>query len=200
MSTPRVIKRYTNRKLYDTKHSRYIKLDEIALMIKEGQDIQIIDNKTKADLTAVTMAQILVEEEKRQKRASGLPTLRSLIQQSGTLISRRIGEPVTHMRASVEESVTRLIKTGEERAVETRESLQAWFDSNTAALEDLQHRVDERVRQAASTLDPFAGRRQLDELLERIERIENHLKLEKWTPSTPSTESETASTEPVESV
>lgn len=177
MSSPRVIKRYANRKLYDTAESRYIKLDEIAAMIKAGEDIQIIDNKTKADLTAVTMAQILVEEEKQQRRTGGLNSLRSLIQQSGALISR-VGEPVGQMRATVEESVTRLIKSGEERAALTRESVQGWLETNTAALEELQQRIDDRARQAVAGLDPFSGaRRQLDEIIERIERIEAHLGL-----------------------
>ena len=83
------------------------------------------------------------------------------------------------MRASVEESVTRLIRQGEERAAETRSSLQAWFDANTSALEEFQQRIDERARQAVTTLDPFGGaRRQLEELTARIERIEAHLGLE----------------------
>ena len=68
MSTePRVIKRYANRKLYDTSRSCYITLEEIAELLRTGEEIRIIDNKSKEDLTSVTMAQILVEEEKRQK-------------------------------------------------------------------------------------------------------------------------------------
>ena len=58
---PKVIKRYTNRKLYDTVESRYVTLDEIAQMIKAGAEVQIIDNRTKEDLTSVTLAQIIFE-------------------------------------------------------------------------------------------------------------------------------------------
>ncbi len=123
----RLIKRYANRKLYDTTGSSYIKLDEIAQMIKSGEEIRIIDNKTKEDLTAVTMAQILVEEEKRERRGDGgasLAGLRELIQHNTALLSRRITQPVTNIRTSVEESVNKLIRTGEERAAETRDQLQ----------------------------------------------------------------------------
>ena len=67
MADVRVIKRYANRKLYDTQHSRYVTLEQISDMIREGDDVQIIDNKTKEDLTSVTLAQIIFEEEKKQK-------------------------------------------------------------------------------------------------------------------------------------
>ncbi len=114
----RLIKRYANRKLYDTTASTYITLDEIAQMIKSGDEIQIIDNKSKEDLTAVTMAQILVEEEKRERRGdapSSLAGLRDLIQHNTALLSRRITQPVSNIRSTVEESVTKLIRSGEER-------------------------------------------------------------------------------------
>src|SRR5688572_15776165 len=64
----RVIKRYSNRKLYDTQSSKYVTLEEIAHMIKAGEELSIIDNKTKDDLTAVTLTQIIYEEEKRKSR------------------------------------------------------------------------------------------------------------------------------------
>ena len=65
---PKVIKRYSNRKLYDTERSKYVTLDEIAKMIKAGEEVTIIDNETKEDLTSVTLTQIIYEEEKRESR------------------------------------------------------------------------------------------------------------------------------------
>src|SRR5512143_4285033 len=74
---PKIIKRYTNRKLYDTVESRYVTLDEIAEMIKAGSEVKIIDNRTKDDLTSVTLAQIIFEEEKKTSKV-GLETLRDM--------------------------------------------------------------------------------------------------------------------------
>jgi len=68
MSEPRVIKRYANRKLYDTQRSRYVTLDQIADMIRGGQDVKIVDNNTKEDLTSITLAQIIFEQEKRSPK------------------------------------------------------------------------------------------------------------------------------------
>ncbi len=88
MSDPRIIKRYANRKLYDTQHSRYVTLDQIAEMIREGDDVKIIDNKSKEDLTSVTLAQIIFEKEKKQKSFLPLQAMRNIIQTGGESISQ----------------------------------------------------------------------------------------------------------------
>jgi polyhydroxyalkanoate synthesis repressor PhaR len=78
----RVIKRYSNRKLYDTKDSRYVTLLQIAEMVRTGEEVQIIDNNTKEDLTEVTLAQIIYEEQKQKATTSRnvpLQTLKELI-------------------------------------------------------------------------------------------------------------------------
>lgn len=59
MDNKRTIKKYANRKLYDTQQSCYITLDEIADLIRTGQDITVIDNKTKEDITYKTLVQLL---------------------------------------------------------------------------------------------------------------------------------------------
>lgn len=77
----RLIKRYSNRKLYDTRKSRYVTLLHIADMVRAGEDVLIIDNETKEDKTEATLALILSEELKTQPRAIPLGTLRELIQE-----------------------------------------------------------------------------------------------------------------------
>jgi polyhydroxyalkanoate synthesis repressor PhaR len=61
----RVIKRYANRKLYDTEAKQYVTLDGIADLLREGVDVQVVDHTNGDDLTAVTLAQIVFEQEKR---------------------------------------------------------------------------------------------------------------------------------------
>ena len=90
MSETRVIKRYANRKLYDTQHSRYVTLDQIAEMIRGGDDVKIVDNKSKEDLTSVTLAQIIFEEEKRQKSFLPLQAMRNIIQSGGESITQLV--------------------------------------------------------------------------------------------------------------
>ena len=82
----RVIKRYSNRKLYDTKDSRYVTLLQIAEMVRAGEDVQIVDNATKEDKTDVTLALIISEELKTRPRGIPLSTLKALIRQRGEKI------------------------------------------------------------------------------------------------------------------
>ena len=60
-----LIKKYANRKLYDTHTSRYITLDEIAQLVREGHEIKVVDRDNGGDLTQVTLSQIVLSEEKR---------------------------------------------------------------------------------------------------------------------------------------
>ena len=60
-----LIKKYANRKLYDTRTSHYITLDEIAQLVRDGHEIQVVDRSNGADLTQVTLSQIVLSEEKR---------------------------------------------------------------------------------------------------------------------------------------
>ncbi|MEZ4271936.1 MAG: polyhydroxyalkanoate synthesis regulator DNA-binding domain-containing protein [Myxococcota bacterium] len=65
MGAPKIVKRYANRKLYDTERSCYVTLDDIATMIKVGDEVQVIDNKSGEDLTSVTLAQIILRRRRR---------------------------------------------------------------------------------------------------------------------------------------
>jgi len=60
-----LIKKYANRKLYDTRTSRYVTLNEIAQLVRDGHDVQVVDRDNGTDLTQVTLSQIVLEEEKR---------------------------------------------------------------------------------------------------------------------------------------
>jgi polyhydroxyalkanoate synthesis repressor PhaR len=65
--TTYVIKRYSNRKLYDTQESRYVTLEELEELIRAGKEISVVDVSTGEDLTAVTLAQIILESERSHR-------------------------------------------------------------------------------------------------------------------------------------
>ncbi len=79
----RVIKRYPNRKLYDTEAKKYVTLDNIAELIRQGEDIQVIDHTTDEDLTAVTLSQIIFEREKRSGSFLPKSVLAGLVKAGG---------------------------------------------------------------------------------------------------------------------
>ena len=175
---PKVIKRYTNRKLYDTVESRYVTLDEIAEMIKAGTEVKIIDNRTKDDLTSVTLAQIIFEEEKKTSKMS-LETLRDMIRHGGEVAQRlvegtqeQLRGRVEAVRAAAEQRVQSIMASGQRTSDRAKELVQASQD----AVALLQKRVDERVRAAMEGMSSLSEvRRTLDDVSRRIETLEKRL-------------------------
>ena len=74
-----IVKRYQNRKLYDTNQSRYVTLEDIAEMIREGNDVSVIDNKSKRDITEATLIQIIFDSEKKAAQYAPISVLKEVI-------------------------------------------------------------------------------------------------------------------------
>jgi len=74
-----IIKKYSNRRLYDTHNSKYINLEDLTAFIRSGKDFVVIDAKTKEDITKVILTQIIMEEEKNKKSILPLEFLKQLI-------------------------------------------------------------------------------------------------------------------------
>jgi polyhydroxyalkanoate synthesis repressor PhaR len=148
----RVIKRYANRKLYDTRESRYVTLQQIAKFVRDGEDVAIIDNTTKEDLTNVTLAQIIYEEEKTaaetKREVASVSTLRQLIQQSGERLMSSLREgPMGKLIARKEDEPGEdepAASAPEERPA--KEAKRSVFASSKEALDELQRLADDRMR------------------------------------------------------
>src|SRR5262244_583060 len=175
---PKVIKRYTNRKLYDTVESRYVTLDEIGEMIKQGLEVKIVDNRSKEDLTSVTLAQIIFEEEKKKSRMP-LIVLREIIRHPGESISGFIQKEVTprvnSIREGAESRLDKLLRRDEGLAESM--SPAELIRSSQRLLEDWQRKIDDRfksgVENVIGTL-PALGR-DLQALTQRLEALERKL-------------------------
>jgi polyhydroxyalkanoate synthesis repressor PhaR len=164
---PKVIKRYANRKLYDTVESRYVTLEEIAEMVKAGAEVRIIDNRTKEDLTSVTLAQIIFEEEKKTSKMS-LRTLKDLIRHGGERAQQFVEEAQADIREKVQVLIPKVQATGD-RAKDL-------VAASQEAVAQFQRRVDDRVR---ATVDGMANlpelRKDLQTLTARLEDLERRL-------------------------
>jgi polyhydroxyalkanoate synthesis repressor PhaR len=79
-----VIKRYSNRKLYDTQESRYVTLEELEELIRAGKEISVVDVSTGEDLTSVTLAQIILENERNHRATLPTAFLHQLIKHGET--------------------------------------------------------------------------------------------------------------------
>lgn len=189
----RTIKRYSNRKLYDTRESRYVTLLEVADLIRAGEDIQVIDNATKADKTEVTLALIISEELKTQPRDIPLAALRGLIRErGGKLISQLREGPIGKLMpkdADTEPTppTTRMDERAED--IQPRESVTKGL---RATLEQWQAAIDERVRAIIPSPSSLAEiQQELVKLSARIDAIEAQLSsqpAQTGTPPTPSSD------------
>ena len=175
---PKIIKRYTNRKLYDTVESRYVTLDEISEMVKAGTEVKILDNRTKEDLTSVTLAQIIFEEEKKTSKMS-LRTLKDLIRHGGERAAQLVEDTQAELRGRVEavrqaaeQRVQTLLKTGQQTSDRAKEMVAA----SQEAVSQFQRRVDDRVRIAVEGMTALSDlRREVVNLTERIAELEKKI-------------------------
>jgi polyhydroxyalkanoate synthesis repressor PhaR len=171
----RVIKRYSNRKLYDTKDSRYVTLLQIAGMVREGEEVQIIDNNTKDDLTEVTLAQIIYEEQKAHSRSVPLQTLKELIHARTEKVLADLREgPIGRLIPGVKGVDEKVVIEPPAPSKETKQTL---VDQAKEKLEEVQHQLDERIKAILSTFRPFQQMQQeVRRLNERVEDLERKLK------------------------
>lgn len=199
MTEARIIKRYANRKLYDTQHSRYVTLDQISEMIRAGDDVKIIDNKTKEDLTSVTLAQIIFEEEKKQRSFLPLQAMRNIIQHGGEQFASLVSQAQKRVqavlprkgedddppdgRSTVEEAVVvedHETYGGTKRGREslTLREFREWIQQSQRTLDAWQKRVDDRIRGVVEGISPFAGlQNDVKALSTRIAELESKLNL-----------------------
>lgn len=185
MPDTRIIKRYANRKLYDTEHSRYVTLDQISEMIRNGDDVKIVDNKTKEDLTTVTLAQIIFEEEKKQRSFLPLGAMRNIIQSGGEWFAeaqRRVQSILPGKRkddASDELEVEPPIDDAADEAMVKKRSLASlreWVDHSKHRLEEWQKQVDTRIRTTIEGISPFHSvNKDVRALADRIAELEAKL-------------------------
>lgn len=159
-----LIKRYANRKLYNTESSRYITLKGISELVREGHDICVIDNETGEEITPIVLSQILVDDQRenrgeRESAVSGT-LLTELIQRGGdalySLVRRGVGDVETNLN-EMRDNVRRWIRTPADGG--------ARFD--TSEITQTVHSAVERVLRVADL--PTRG--DLEALNKNLERL-----------------------------
>jgi len=174
-ASTKLIKRYGNRKLYDTEQSRYVTLEEISQMVRRGEDIRVVDNKTQEDLTAVTLTQIMLEEQKNKNNILPLSLCKNLIQEGGDRLSdwlHKSRESLSSMRIEAEEHITKFIEKGQGTKEESAQILKEWFTNPQKTLDLIQKKIDERIGYFFGHL---TGLEELEKQIQELERQLGHL-------------------------
>lgn len=180
-----LIKRYPNRKLYNTVAKQYITLDGIADLVRSGAEVQVIDHATGEDLTALTLTQIILDQEKRRSGVMTNSFLTGLIRAGGdrlSAIQRSLPSPITIWK-QIDEEINRRIQSLEQQGEITekdaktlieklaRQNLRRISGSNTISESDMEEYLN---RQAIPTKEDIQKLNdQLEILNRKIEEMAN---------------------------
>jgi polyhydroxyalkanoate synthesis repressor PhaR len=169
-----LIKRYANRKLYNTQTSRYITLKGIAELIEGDEDVRVIDNETGEDITSVALSQILVDSEREGRRASR-PLLSGLLQRGGDALygalRRSVGDASEGL-GEIQRNVRRLVRRQDD---DDGGGISDWISQGTPDLEHVLQNAVERVFKLLDLprrSDIEALNRNLDRVASAIEALE----------------------------
>ena len=159
LAQARVIKRYANRKLYDTRDSKYVTLDRIAELVRNGEEVKVLDNKSKKDLTKVTLAQIIYEEQKSgNATAWSVQSLRGFIQEGREkLVSSLKESPVGKLVGRAEELGAEVYSAADDRVRGVIESASSHVKQLQGEVLRLQARIEElegKIRQGSQKDEP----------------------------------------------
>jgi polyhydroxyalkanoate synthesis repressor PhaR len=162
---PVLIKRYANRKLYNTQTSRYITLKGIAELIEADEEVRVIDNETGEDITNVALSQILVDNHRSNSALSGT-LLSEMISRGGDAIYgalRRGATDASESLGELQQSVRRIIKNRDGENSKVGE----WIAVATPDIEEIVQNAMERV---LKLLD-LPRRSDIDALNENLQRV-----------------------------
>jgi polyhydroxyalkanoate synthesis repressor PhaR len=153
MAMPVVVKKYANRRLYNTEASSYVTLEDLAKMVRDGRDFVVYDAKTGDDITRSVLTQIIVEEESKVGQ-SLLPTafLRQLIGYYGDNLQGLVPRYLEFAMASFGRQQDQMRRTVEQ-------TMGGFFPPNFANLEELGKQNMAMMERAMTLFAPF-GRRE----------------------------------------
>jgi len=160
MATAVVIKKYGNRRLYDTASSRYVNLDDIARFIREGKNLQVVDAKTGRDLTRVVLTQIITEDAREKPTGLPLELLRQLIVASDTVR---------------QEFIMWYLKSAFDTYQKVQEAVQSRLGEVQSTILSPVEIMRRFLGTNAASTEPDASEREVDMLRKRIAELEAQL-------------------------
>ncbi len=143
---PVIIKKYANRRLYNTATSSYVTLDDLAQMVRQSQDFVVYDAKTNEDITRSVLTQIIVEEESKGTNLLPVSFLRQLIALYGDSLQALVPKYLEHSMASFTQNQERMRQY-------INNALGGMFPFGS--LEELSRRNMEFLNQAFSAFNPL---------------------------------------------
>ncbi len=168
-----LIKRYSNRKLYDTVGRQYVTLEELGEMVRNGNDIQVVDHASGVDMTTLVLAQIIFEQERKIGGMLPQKILARLIRAGGSTLEdlrhtlRSILEPVYQVDDEIERRLQDLVEKGKISAAEGKRIGEILLESGPSKTAEQSNTPD-------TPLDS-ASKEELQSLMKQVEQLEQQL-------------------------
>jgi len=177
-----IIKKYGNRKLYDTQEKKYINLYGISRLIREGMEIKVVDNKNKEDITSLILAQIIVEQEKTKKVI--LPSIffpldvlrkggENMLNLSKKVIFAGIGT-ISFTREKANKIADELIKRGELSKDESKEFIVDLLNKAEKEKNKIFERIKPEIKYRLEKMN-FVSKKYVDDLEKKVQELENRI-------------------------
>jgi polyhydroxyalkanoate synthesis repressor PhaR len=166
-----LIKRYPNRKLYDTEAKQYITLEQIAEMIRAGHDVQVTDHERGEDLTTLTLSQVILDQEKRQSGFLPRSLMTDLIRSGGETLDyllRTLQGSLPLASPGLDERISKLVTAGILTTEQARSVLKALQPGGDASA------LDENVAHLLHKFNIPTGR-DVDELRQKLAILNQQL-------------------------
>lgn len=168
----KVIKRYRNRKLYDTDASRYVTLSDINKMIKRGEDVKVVDNDTGEDITSLIITQVIHTEEKK-KRFLPQDGLKWLLKHGEDAFAEFISN-IHQIRKEAEKQIQRLVrgKRRDDRGKYIVDALVPYFKN----IEEFQRKAEKNIESVLEKVgNLFTLPKDFVEMAKRVQKIEKEI-------------------------
>ena len=153
---PRLVKKYSNRKLYDTSSRRYITLERIGELVRAGESVQVVDRTSGEDLTAVTLSQVVLDNERKRHGAVPEALLQQLVRAPGEVFKEAVRQSISAGQNLIQQAEERVVQQPEAAIEEARRTLQRLKIPGQGEIERLEHRIREltdRVQALAAALE-----------------------------------------------
>lgn len=176
-----VVKRYANRKMYDTHAKRYITLEEISSLVRDGTEVRVIDNKSGEDITGITLSQIVTEKERRHEGLLPRTFFTEVIQKSGRtmidtakrLVSGWFGSALLD-EDEISRTVDGLVEAGKIARAQADELKRSLTEKASLSWKKLDDAINKRIEAALGKLS-LATRGDVERLKATITELEARL-------------------------
>lgn len=171
----KIIKRYKNRKLYDTDASRYVTLSDINKMIKEGIDVKVVDNDTGEDITSLVMTQVIHTEEKK-KRFLPQDGLKWLLKHGEDAFAEFINN-IQQIRKEAERQFQKFMKGGKGKDDDRTRHIGDVMSSYLKSIEEFQKKAEKNIENLLDRVGSLINLpREIIDIGKRIKKLEDEVK------------------------